>query len=196
MSIINYNLESTFNAPDCYGDSGGYFRTNKDYLMDVCEHWRLRTTLNPQPGDSTLLLGAGFGWIAEEWIAQGLGPICAVDTSEWIQSEKANNAVVEIHSYDITNLEHQLAIKSLLDLQPNEKIKWCITEDFFTGCSDSECLNIAETLRNIGENVVHYISPPPRSPDILPDRNWKTGEQWKSLLSPDKVLIRGTSVLL
>ena len=196
MTIPNYNLESTYNDPFMYGSCGGYYRKNKDYIMGASKHYKLKQIINPKPGDTILLVGAGFGWIAEDWLLSGLGPICAVDTSDWIQNNKNQHAVIEIHNYDVTNKTDQLNIKNYLRISSDKKIKWCITEDVFSDCIDSECLLISQHLRNIGENIVHYISPPPRSSEILCDRNWKTGTQWKMLLSPDLIFMKGTEVLL
>ena len=190
MPIVNWDQEITFNHPDVYGNSGGYNRQNREYLIDVCSHRSLVNLFPYQQGESILLVGAGFGWIAELFIENGLAPVCAVDTSLWIQQEKQNHSVIDVHNLDVTNVNDQQSIKQILGLQPNEKIDWCITEDFFTGISDEECLAIAESLRGIGNNVIHYITPPPvKDLEILRTRNWKTGPEWKQLLSPDSILM-------
>lgn len=197
MSLINWNDEYTFNHPNVYGDCGGYNRQNKENLYYLCQHFLLRTAFPFQPGETILLVGAGFGWIAEDFISNGLGPVCAVDTSAWIQAEKSQHSVIEIYNYDVTNVTDQESIKQVLGVTGSSKIDWCITEDFFTGMSDSECLTIAQSLRDIGNQVIHYISPSPGTVSgVLANRNWKTGAAWKQLLTPDLVLMGRSNLVL
>ena len=193
MPIANYNLEYTYNCPQNYGNWGGYNRSNKDYLYNLCKDFKLLDLVNPQPNQTILMVGVGFGWIAEKWLERGLGPICAVDTSAWIHSEKHNHAAIPIYNYDVNNTQHQLEIKQILGLQPSEKIDICITEDCFTGMTDQECVQMSQSLGVIGKKVVHYISPPAADPEydltIFPG-NKKTAEGWKSLLSNDSIIMR------
>ena len=197
MPIIDWNQEITFNHPDVYGNSGGYNRQNKDYLIDVCSHKSLINLFPYQQNETILLVGAGFGWIAETFIERGFNKICAVDTSLWIQQNKHIHSIIDIHNLDVTNLSDQQSIKQILQLQQNEKIDWCITEDFFTGITDQECLTISSCLRDMGKNVIHYITPPPvRDLAYLKNRNWKTGAEWKTLLSPDKILMVNSNTVL
>ena len=193
MPVANFDLEYTYNCPENYGNFGGYCRANKDNLYDLCADFKLLEIVNPQPNQTILIVGAGFGWIAEKWLAQGLGPICAVDTSAWIQSEKQAHAVIPIHNYDVTNVLRQLEIKQLLGLQPEQKIDICITEDCLPGMTDQECVDVSGSLNQIGNRVVHYITPPAKDPNydanIVP-RNKKTAQSWKFLLPNDSILMR------
>lgn len=197
MPLVDWNQETTYNHTDVYGGIGGYNRNNKEGLSIICNHRFLREAFPFQPGESILLVGAGFGWIAEDFISNGLGPVCAIDTSTWIQSNKNDNSFIEVYNYDVTNDQHKNSIKQILNLSVEEKIDWCITEDFFTGLSDVECLNIANHLRILGNNVIHYItSPPKKTTETLMTRNWKTQEEWKELLSPDYILMVNSNKVL
>ena len=193
MTTINYNLKSTYDNAG-YSMFGGYLAENKEIIWQSAGHTKLLPQLNISPGQTVLIIGAGFGWIAEKWQAQGIGPICAVDTSQWIQSEKAQNANIEIYDFDITDYSTHDSIKQVLGLQPSDKIDWCITEDFFTEVSDQDCLNIALALRNIGNHVVHYITKKPAEELLtiteFAIRNYKTEEEWNGLLSSDRIIIR------
>jgi hypothetical protein len=199
MPIANYNLEYTYNCPENYGNFGGYNRNNKEYLFDLCRDFKLLEKVAPQPNQTILFVGSGFGWIAENWISHGLGPICAVDTSNWIHSEKHIHAAIPIYNYDVTNAQHQGEIKQLLGLQLDQKIDICITEDCFPGMYDSECLAMAESLRSIGNRVIHYITPPAKDPNydltIFPG-NKKTAEGWKALMPTDSILMRFSGVYI
>lgn len=190
---IDYNQKSSYDEAG-YNIFGGYLLENKEAIWQAAKHQDLLPKLSISLGESILIIGAGFGWIAEKWLAQGIGPICAVDTSQWIQSEKANHASIEIYNFDITDYSTHAGIKQILNLSDLDKIDWCITEDFFTEIPDQDCLSITEALRSIGKNVVHYISHKP-APNLLEDpivavRNWKTEEEWNMLLSPDRIIIR------
>jgi len=194
MPIIDYNLESAYSDPTNYGAIGGYNSTNKEFLWKVLRHDEFLPRLDIKPNDTILMVGVGFGWIAENWIAQGLGPICAIDTSHWIHSAKSQHANIDIYNFDITDYSTHDQIKQILGLQSSDKIDWCITEDFFTEITNQECIDISLALRSIGNNVIHYITPK-LSEELLsiPQigvRNYKTEEEWNTLLSPDRIVIR------
>jgi hypothetical protein len=193
MPIANYNLESTYNCSQNYGSWGGYNRPNKDFLFNLCKDSKLQEIVNPRPAQTILMVGVGFGWIAEKWTQQGLGPICAVDTSTWIHSQKHTHAAIPIYNYDVNNAQHQLQIKQVLGLSPTQKIDICITEDCFTGLTDQECVSISASLNAIGKRVIHYITPPAADPNydttIFPG-NKKTAEGWKAMLPNDSIIMR------
>ena len=58
----------------------GYTReVRRNYMGN--DHWVLRQKLGLKPGQSILIVGAGYGWVAEDWQTIGLGPIICVDNS-------------------------------------------------------------------------------------------------------------------
>jgi hypothetical protein len=193
MPIANYNLEYTFNCPQNYGSVGGYNRNNKNYILEIFQDFKLLETVAPKSNETVLFVGCGFGWIAEDWLSRGLGPICAVDTSTWIHNQKHIHAAIPIYNYDVTNPEHRVEIKNLLGLTSEQKIDICITEDCFSGLYDAECVTIAESLRLISNRVIHYITPPAKDPNydsVIFPGNKKTAEAWKTLLPQDSILMR------
>lgn len=200
MPIIDWNQESSFNHPDIYGRIGGYCRNSKEDIMRVCEHHKLQVAINPTPDQKILIVGAGFGWIAESWIESGISSICAVDTSAWIQSNKAGNAVIDIYDYDVMTSQGVASIKQVLNVAAEDKIDLCVTEDIICSYTDQECVELSEQLRTFCNRIVHYTSRGPQKPENftpeLAKYNWKTGPQWKQLLSPDGILmIESTEVL-
>jgi hypothetical protein len=159
------------------------------------DHWLLRDALNLQPGQSIGLIGAGYGWVAEDWAADGLGPIVAVDTSTYIQSNKTLHATVTILDEDGTSNPSRGRIRQALGLSGNRKADWGITEDILPGMTDAECLTLAGHMRNLATTVVHWVSAlKARNQD--PRLNWKTLEDWKALMTPDLVVQRGTNRVL
>ena len=200
MPIIDWNQESSFNHPDIYGRIGGYCRNSKEDIMRVCEHHKLQIAINPTSEQKILIVGAGFGWIAESWIESGISSICAVDTSAWIQNNKAENAVIDIYDYDVMTSQGVAAIKQVLNVAPEDKIDLCVTEDIICSYTDQECIELAVQLRTFCNRIVHYTSRGPQKPENftpeLSKYNWKLESEWKQLLSPDQILIIGSTEVL
>lgn len=171
----------------------GYERSCRDRILGN-DHWLLKQALNLQPGQSIALIGAGFGWAAEDWFASGLSPIVAVDTSMWIQANKVQNATVTILSEDGTSNASRGRIRQALGLSGSTRATWCISEDVLPVLSDAEAVQLATAMRQIGTNVAHWVSVATVSGD--PRLNWKTLEAWKALVTPDKVVQRGTATAL
>lgn len=168
----------------------GYSRAVKDRIIGN-DHWALARALNLQPGQRIALIGAGFGWVAEDWAAAGLGPIVAVDTSTWIHANKAANATVTILNADTATNSGRNAVRQALGLSGNQRADWAITEDVLPVLSDAECLQVGAALRNMATNVAHWVSVlvPGGGQDAR--LNWKTLASWKVLMTPDKVVKRG-----
>ncbi len=153
-------------------------------------------------GQRIALVGCGFGWMAERFNELGYGPIAngtsagrivSVDTSTWIQANKAANAVVPILNSDINGATGRRALKAALGSN-NQIIDWSISEDVLPVLTDLECAPFASALRQLSTNVAHWVSVGTVSVD--PRLNWKTLEQWKALMSPDFVVQRGLSMVL
>lgn len=189
MSIADYHREDIFNHPANYGIfPKGYTRANKFLIWDH-DHYFARDAFGIKPREGILLVGAGFGWVAEDWIREGLGPICAVDTSQWIQSRKIIESQIPIYPYDVNDVSDQILIKQTIGCD----IEWCITEDMISCLSDEECVILCKNLRQLGRRVAHIISP---TTDRLPQHNYKTKEEWKTFLYPDAVFLRSECILL
>lgn len=161
-------------------------------------------------GQRIALVGAGFGWVAEEFIAQGYGPmadgtangkVCAIDTSTWIQSNKNGNATVNIVNADVNASTGRRAIRQQFGSN-NAVIDWAISEDVLpilsgtgpTPGGTNEIVPFAQTLRSLATNVAHWVSVGSASGDTR--LNWKTLEEWKAWVTPDFVIQRGTSNVL
>lgn len=177
---------------------GGYYRSNRDAIIDY-NHIYLKEALNIQPNESILIIGAGFGWIAEEWTKMGLGPICCTDTSPWIQANTQTETApnITIHNLDINVAADRDAIKAILNLGPNDKFKWGITEDVLPCLTDQQALEMSNNLQLISETVVHYVTinsllgTAEWVPTQLP-HNWKTAQHWKSILGSVLIARAGT----
>lgn len=200
MPIIDWNQEISYNHPDIYGKIGGYCRNSREDIIKVCDHNKLQIAINPTADQKILIVGAGFGWIAEMWMESGISSICAVDTSTWIQSNKAENAVIDIYDYDVMSSQGVAAIKQVLNVAPEDKIDLCVTEDLIYSYTDQECVALAEQLRTFCSRIVHYTSRGPQKPENftpeLSKYNWKLGAEWKQLLSPDQILMIGSTEVL
>lgn len=153
------------------------------------DHWALRDALGLRAGQRIALIGAGFGWIAEDWAAVGLGPIVAVDTSTWIQANKAQQATFTILNADTATNSGRNAVRSALGLSGNQRADWAITEDVLPVLTDAECVQVGTALRNLAANVAHWVSVATGSGDAR--LNWKDLASWKALMTPDRVVKRG-----
>lgn len=169
-------------------------------------------------GQRIALIGAGFGWVAEAFIAQGYGPmadgtangkVCAIDTSTWIQSNKSGNATVNIVNADVNASTGRRAIRQQFGSN-NAVIDWAISEDvlpILTGTGPTpggtnEIVPFAQTLRSLATNVAHWITVGTRRFDDPQTwagdarLNWKTLGEWKAWTTPDFVIQRGTATVL
>lgn len=179
----------------------GYERSVKDHILGN-DHLMLKQALGIQPGQSIVLLGAGFGWVAEGWAALGLGPIAAADNSTFIQGNKTGNAVVPILNEDGSTNASRGRIRQALGLTGGNLATWCISEDVLPIMSDAEARTFASRMRLIGTNVAHWISVGARrfdNPNVWAGDarlNWKTLADWKALVTPDRVVKRGTATVL
>lgn len=197
MPLFDFSTSDYYDKS--YQHSNGYYRVSKDYIWYKEDPEVLNNSLNIQPNDSILLIGAGFGWLAEEWTNMGLGPICCTDTSPWIQANTQTETApnITIHNLDINVAADRDAIKAILNLGPNDKLKWAITENMITCLTDQECVEISNNMRLIAETVVHITNIPPKidDPDWVSStppefrHNVKSGSAWKLLL-PNDVIVR------
>lgn len=184
MPLFDFNTSVYYNT--CYRAFGGYSRANRISIINDNSDM-LKNYLGIQPGDTVILIGCGFGWIAEEWTNSGLGPICPVDTSLWIHSNTATESAIPIYNFDLNTQAGRDSALSTLGLGPNDKATWAITEDMIACLSDSENLELAANLRLIANNVAHWTSIPIDFNTLLA-HNWKTKQDWETFLSPDIIV--------
>ena len=197
MPLVDFNDPALWDGgpTSLYRDGfgRGYVREAKEtYIGDDAQ--RLREALDIKPGQSIILVGAAFGWMAEDWEDAGLGPIVALDTSRWIL-DRLEHAARPIINEDIGN--HAAVTKAL----GKTRATWCISEDLIAALSDDEAVALAKRMRPMAEHVVHWTSCGiRRGPNPMegvegewagdPRLNWKTLEDWKELLAPDTVVAR------
>lgn len=203
MPLMDSNLEATWQSlyrfphpTQGWGTVVGYDALVKDQILGG-DHWLLLSALQSKgmaKGQKIVLVGAGYGWVAAEWAAQGWGPIIAIDTSTYIQARKAQNATVEVYNYDINTNKGRNDVKAALGVTGNNKVDWGITEDVLPMLSDAECSQLSTFAHNICTNVAHWTSV--ADPGNFAPLNWKTLAAWKALLPSDYVIRRGTAEIL
>lgn len=191
MPLVDSNLAATWDSlygAQQIGESGEYVhydRRIRDRITGGLAA-KLIAALNLQPGQSIGIIGAAFGWVAEDLFAAGLSPIVAVDTSAWIQANKTQHATVTILNEDGTTNASRGRIRQALGLTGNNRATWAISEDVLPVLSDAEAQTLDSNMRLIATNVAHLVSEVTPSGD--PRLNWKTIAQWKSLL-PNAVIV-------
>lgn len=156
-------------------------------------------------GQRIAIVRSEFGWIAEEFINEGYGPIAdgtaagrivCIDTSTWIQANKASNATLNIVNSDVNGATGRRAIRQQLGSN-NQVIDWAISYEVLPMLSDAECAPFASSMRALATNVVHWLTPllsgPPQQDARL---NWKSSDAWKALMTPDLIVPMGTATIL
>lgn len=157
-------------------------------------------------GQRIALIGAGFGWVAEQMLELGYGPmadgsangkICNVDTSTWIQANKTGNATTTIIDADVNASTGRRVIRQQFGSNTAE-VHWAISEDvlpILTGvgsvpAGNNEVVPFCNSLRALAPNVAHWVTTliAPGAQDAR--LNWKTLEEWKAWCSPDWVIGR------
>src|SRR4051812_11251741 len=98
------------------------------------DHMSLKHALDIRAGQHIALIGAGFGWIAEEWIAQDITAV-AVDTSKWIHANKDVHAAVPVYDADCRTEVGRDIIMNALGSCPD----WVISEDVLPMLCDQDC---------------------------------------------------------
>jgi hypothetical protein len=161
-------------------------------------------------GQRIALVGAGFGWVAEKFIAAGYGPaadgtangkVAAIDTSTWIQSNKGNNATLTIVNADINGATGRRTVRQQFGSN-NAVIDWAISEDVLplligsgpTPAGNNEIQPFCSAMRQSANNVAHWVSTVTASGDTR--LNWKTLSEWKAWCDPDIVIQRQGGAVL
>lgn len=170
-------------------------------------------------GQRIALIGSGFGWAAERFVALGFGPmadgtaagkICNVDTSTWIHDNKAGNATTKIINADVNAATGRRIIRQEFGSN-NATIDWAISEDVLpiligagpTPGGNNEIVPFCQSLRTLAAfGVAHWLTVGTRvwnDPGTWAGDarlNWKTLEEWKAWTTPDFVVRRGLSTVL
>lgn len=193
----------------------GYHRDVKDRIMgnDADALVAALVSKGLVQGQRIALIGAGFGWVSERLVELGYGPmasgtaagkICNVDTSTWIQANKAGNATNTIINADVNAATGRRTIRQQFGSN-NATIDWAVSEDVLplligagaTPGGNNEIVPFCDGLRALCPNVAHWITTltVPGAQDAR--LNWKPLESWKSWCSPDWVIARneGSRVL-
>ena len=171
------------------GEYVGYCRKAKQafYGMDVQS---LISALPFKRRDKILFVGAGFGWMQEDFAEAGFKHrnMLSLDTSRWIHANLADNAVVTVEFLDVMKSGDRKIIMTKL------KPDWIISEDCLPLFSNDEVLEFCKCLRIMAPKIARWVTPLVGSSQH-PQMNWKTLEDWKKLVAPDLVVKRGDSTV-
>jgi hypothetical protein len=158
---------------------------------------------------SERLVATGYGPICNSTPA---GRICNVDISTWIHANNAANATVTVVNEDVSKTQGRNAIKAQFgnvialeadpetgaepDPQAVATIDWVVSEDVLPILSNNESTALNNSMKLLGTNVAHVISCGVRqfdNPNVWAGDsrlNWKTLEDWKTLMGTVTVMGR------
>ena len=172
---------------------------------DTQELIKALTSVGLVKGQRIVIVHAMFGWVAEEFIAQGYGPIANgttagrivnVDMSTWIHANKAAHATLPILSEDVTTTPGRRNIKSALG-SPTQTIDWGIAYEILPDLTDTECATFRTAMRALATKVVHWVTPLAGGPPGQDARlNLKSISAWKTLMTPDYIIGRGSASIV
>jgi hypothetical protein len=184
MPLVDFNQKETWDSlyfSEVNGVLCHFERAAKQEYFGN-DHWAMLKAINPDKSQKIIIIGAAFGWVAEDWIAAGYS-VRAIDTSTWIQANKPDNAVIDILNADCLTTEGRNLIGS------GDII---ISEDILPCLSDQECLDMSAAMHQLAPQVYHWVSVGSGAMAL----NWKTLEEWKALLPKDHFIRRGTEEMI
>jgi len=220
MPLVDSNLASLWDGGpsslyrcEIGGATVGFARAARQqyYGNDVDALIAALVTKGLTVGQRIVLIGAGFGWAAERFNELGYGPIadgtasgklCSVDTSTFIQANKASNAAVPIINADVNAATGRRTMRQQFGSN-SAVVDWVISEDvlpILTGVGptpggNNEVVPFCQNLRSLASvGVAHWVSVGTASGDAR--LNWKTLAEWKAWVTPDFVIQRGTATVL
>ncbi len=193
MPLLDFNdqavWDSLYGPHEVDGYVLHYARRAKDRILGN-DAKNLAKALNLHPGQRIALIGSGFGFVGEEFLELGLGLVACCDTSQWIHDHKSQHAYLEILNADVmTDVGREIVTEYL-----GGAVDIAISEDILPILSDSEAEDLATAMRVLAADVVHWVSV--GTPSSIAGLNWKTFEEWKTFVTPDRVVQRGTATVL
>lgn len=164
---------------------------HRHVMLPVCDAraGNLVTALGLTAADSLLLVGAGFGWLAERLKRRvpGLTVVCT-DTSPWVHAEKHNvetaeiDAIVRAAGLLPGTGKYKTAMTVLDDRGPRARevvedldvlkapvrrtlvrkygpFTWALTETLLLWLTDAEALELDRAMHAVAPKVVHMVTP-------------------------------------
>lgn len=185
MPLVDLNHQSGWDRlyEAQVGDTVYHFeRPAKDIILGR-DHFSLRDALGLRPHHRIALIGAGFGWVAEDWINDGFPHVVAVDISEWVHANKDKHAAVPILDADCRTQKGRDVITAAL----GGSVDWAISEDVLPILTNTECRDLIQGMRILAPEVAHWITPCRPESGL----NSHTLKGWKHMVKPDLVVQRG-----
>jgi SAM-dependent methyltransferase len=194
VPLMDFDKQETWEAMyRVHVDDGKWMHFHRDVRAQLLGHspLQLRDNLKIELDKRILLVGAGFGFVAEDFVENGYKNVVACDSSKWIHAHKDRYAVLDIVDADPTRPHDRAALGSF---------DWCVTEDVVTCLTDDEAVALAQACRSLAPKVAHWTTACPHRHDLdefksrtaHPHFNWKKMVDWRALLAPDLVVPRSS----
>lgn len=190
MPLLDFNKKETWDSLYRVNVNGKICHYEKEGFQNIIGEGgkMLAQALEPvglQKGHRIAFIGSGFAWIAEQFIQCGYNDVLNFDISKWIHANKQDNAVLPIIDADITTPDGMAIAQSY------GPIDWIISEDVLPILNDTECQTLCTAMRQITNNVVHWLTPKMKDTEQVALCNWKFLPDWKSFVTPDYIVQRG-----
>lgn len=150
---------------------------------------------------SICILGTGFGWSIEYLNSQGFDDVWGIDNSAYIQGAKDEidpgdgiaRSLVSSWIHDADFSQDSEMTRFLRDSGHDvTAFDVCVTERVLSSLEDAEVVNLSSRLRALNVitpsgDIIHLESSPDPHGRDDPLMNFKTADNWKTLLPDDSV---------
>lgn len=145
----------------------------------------------PTTGAKVLVAGCGWGYLVDELVSLGFDAY-GVDASQYAIDRAATavpNVANRIFIGNCTVPADMAGVRSLAGLKTNQKFTVTIQEDMFPCLTDAEITDALAALRGVSTNLFHIVTAgSPTDWYRVPGLNWKSHEDWKTLVGTEFVM--------
>lgn len=159
----------------------------------------------PRPATTILIVGCGFGWTIEYLNSVGYPDVWGIDTSLYIQGNKAqtdpedgrsrSEVPTRVHDTDIENGGNRAQLINAT-VGAGNRFDVIVTERVLTSLTDGEAQTFstrlnASLLSNTPTSPLIHIDSPPMPGSQQAGYNWHTLAEWKAILPGDVIVESG-----
>lgn len=134
-----------------------------------------------------LIAGCGYGYLVKHLLSLG-ADAWGVDASPWAISQGTTVAPNRILQADVTQRAQLDAARTAAGLKSTQKFTAVITEELLPSLTDAEVAVALTELRRVGTVLFHIVTAVELQADRMPEFNWKTLAEWKTVVGTELVM--------